>query len=104
MLERGPINKQDRPDFDALSVWSSIPGVLNFYGSFQQGAFQNSIFEFADKGTLAEFFEQTIPPVKFEEIRSFWQNLFQLANCLAWLEVLPLELDWKDHFSIIPQK
>jgi hypothetical protein len=81
--------------------------MLKFYGSFWQGDFHSTIIEFADKGTLEDFFKHTPPPAQSHDVMSFWGNLFQLAKCLARKQaadqVLGLSLQ-NYHLTLTPWK
>jgi hypothetical protein len=82
--------------------------MLKFYGSFRQGDFRCTIIEFADKGTLEDFFKHTPPPVQSHDIMSFWGNLFQLAKCLARMQAIyqirKLDLEDYLHLALNPWK
>lgn len=81
-LERRLAHTHQKYDIGGLSALSLIPGILRFYGSFLQGAYQNIIFELEDK-TLEDFFEATSPPVESQDIIDFWDQMFQLANSVS---------------------
>ncbi|KAK0102819.1 hypothetical protein ONS95_000980 [Cadophora gregata] len=56
--------------------------IISYYGSFTRGGTFNVILEYADKGTLKEFFEKQLPPTSGEGIIRFWEGLFQLIDAL----------------------
>lgn len=51
------------------------PGLIGFHGSFEQADTYNVILEYADKGTLEQYFNETSPPVRREDITKFWTGL-----------------------------
>lgn len=55
--------------------------LIGFYGTFEQHGMYNVLLEFADHGTLLDYF-QTAPPVRPEDIQTFWRNLLGLIKTL----------------------
>ncbi len=66
--------------FQKLGPTSSI---IEFYGSYIQGNSFNILLEFADKGSLAQYFREEAPPTTGEEIIKFWEGIFMLGQALA---------------------
>ncbi|KAG4434108.1 hypothetical protein IFR05_010417 [Cadophora sp. M221] len=58
------------------------PYIIGYFGSFTRNGSFNVILEYADKGTLKEYFEKQLPPTSGEEIIRFWEGLFQLIDAL----------------------
>jgi serine/threonine protein kinase len=58
------------------------PSVIKFYGSFARGDSYNVLLEYADKGTLADYFKNESPPSEGEEIIRFWEAMFKLIDAL----------------------
>lgn len=56
--------------------------IVKYYGSFTRNDIYNVILEYADKGTLKDFFERELPPSTEENIMKFWACIFQLMNGL----------------------
>jgi hypothetical protein len=56
--------------------------IINFYGSYTHGDVCNIILEYADKGSLEEFYQRESPPSRGEDIIKFWDRLFQLIKAL----------------------
>jgi serine/threonine protein kinase len=54
----------------------------NVYGSYIHGDNYNIILEYADKGTLEEYFRRESPPSRGGDIIKFWEGLFQLIKGL----------------------
>ncbi|KAL9082442.1 MAG: hypothetical protein Q9165_008894 [Trypethelium subeluteriae] len=50
-------------------------GLIGFYGSFRHGSRLNILLEYADGGTLEEYFKQHSPPSRGVEIIDFWESL-----------------------------
>jgi serine/threonine protein kinase len=47
-----------------------------------QGETYNIILEFADQGTLEEYFHKTGPPARGEDIMDFWKGMFETIKAL----------------------
>ena len=60
----------------------SDASIISFYGSYIHGSKYNIILEYADKGTLEEYFRETSPPSKGEDIINFWNSLFKIIQAL----------------------
>ena len=58
------------------------PHIITYYGSFARGGTFNVILEYADQGTLKEFFEKQLRPSSGDGIIRFWEGLFQLIDAL----------------------
>jgi serine/threonine protein kinase len=71
--------KQEVSGFSHLKHPESIIG---FYGSYTHGADYNILLEFADKGSLEEYFQTETPPSRGGDIIKFWDGLFQLIKGL----------------------
>ncbi|KAM7192986.1 Protein kinase-like domain containing protein [Rhypophila sp. PSN 637] len=59
--------------------------IVRYYGSFIQGDTYNILLEHADGGTLSDFLRETAPPVRQDEILSFWESIFAIASALKEL-------------------
>ena len=57
-------------------------GVIGFYGSYWQHDTYNIILEYANSGTLEEYFQNVVPPSKSEDIVQFWEDMFNIADAL----------------------
>ncbi|KAL0253078.1 hypothetical protein SLS55_010528 [Diplodia seriata] len=53
-----------------------VPGLIGFHGNFIHGGTHNVLLEYADKGTLEQYFKEAPPPNTEDEIVSFWRGLF----------------------------
>jgi serine/threonine protein kinase len=60
----------------------SNPSIIKFYGSFTRGDSYNVILEYADKGTLADYFRNESPPSEGDETIRFWEAIFKLLSAL----------------------
>ncbi|KAB2577294.1 hypothetical protein DBV05_g4043 [Lasiodiplodia theobromae] len=60
----------------AASNQSTVPGLIGFHGNFIHGGTHNVLLEYADKGTLEQYFQEVPPPTTEEDIVSFWRGLF----------------------------
>lgn len=56
--------------------------VIGFYGSYWQHDTYNIILEYANSGTLEEYFQNVVPPSKSEDIVQFWEDMFNIADAL----------------------
>lgn len=76
----------------ALSVFQSNPhpNIVKYYGSYEQSNKFNVLLEFAESGTLQDFFSVKPPPVKNEEIAEFWESLFKVAFALERVHQLTM--------------
>ena len=62
----------------SLDLQGSSLSMIGFYGSFQKGQTYSLIFEYADGGTLEDYFRKDNRPAKDEDINKFWRRLFDL--------------------------
>lgn len=68
----------------------SIPFIIEYYGSFIKGEKSfNIILEFADQGTLENYFQNQQPPTTGVDIHNFWKGLFQLIRALMTIHEVP---------------
>jgi serine/threonine protein kinase len=66
------------------------PSIIGFHGSFIRGDTYNILLEYADKGTLEDYFEKEVPPTEGEEIIEFWASLFSILHALYQIQnVIP---------------
>lgn len=56
--------------------------LIQFLGSYKQGDTYNILLEYADRGTLGDFFKENIPPSLGEDILIFWRRLFNIIKAL----------------------
>ena len=65
--------------------------VVEFFGSFLHGDTYNIILEYADKGTLEDYFQDpnTIRPSNGRDILSFWDQFTRLFNGLKTIHEPP---------------
>ena len=63
--------------------------IIGFYGSFVQEETYNVLLEFADKGTLEDYFQNTPPPSSGEDIVKLWRGLFDILNALVMIHSMP---------------
>jgi len=55
---------------------------VGFYGSFTQNGTFNLLLQFADGGTLLDFYQKAAPPREVGDIRQFWKNIFAVMKGL----------------------
>jgi serine/threonine protein kinase len=56
--------------------------IIGFYGSYIQDGSYNILLEYADRGTLEEYLQNTPPPTTGEDIFKFWSALFNVIQAL----------------------
>lgn len=56
--------------------------IIRFHGSYIHGDSYNILLEFADKGSLDEYFQKQMPPSRGRDIIKFWDSLLQLIKAL----------------------
>lgn len=57
--------------------------LIQFLGSYKQGDTHNILLEYADLGTLEDFFQNFDPPSLGEDIVLFWERLFNVVKALV---------------------
>lgn len=72
-------------------IGNNSPGLTGFYGSFIHNGTFNIILEFADQGTLNEFFERVTPPSTTKDIRDFWSAMFNLIGAIMTIHNLQVQ-------------
>ena len=74
--------KTEVDNFRRLRSGKCDPNLLRYYGSFTQNGSYNLILEYADQGTLEDFFERVPPPSRPETIYKFWHGLVEILSAL----------------------
>lgn len=59
--------------------------IIRFYGSYKHGTTFHIILEYANEGTLEDFFQKGAPPTNPHNIYVFWRNILQLLCALITL-------------------
>ncbi|RFU28626.1 hypothetical protein B7463_g7721, partial [Scytalidium lignicola] len=72
--------------------------IIGFYGSYIHGDTFNVILEFADRGSLAQYFKETDPPSTGQDIVDFWSSLFGVIPAL--INIHDVESDEVDDSGI----
>ncbi|KAL8842972.1 MAG: hypothetical protein Q9176_002275 [Flavoplaca citrina] len=57
--------------------------LIRYFGSYKQGDTHNVLLEYADLGTLEDYFKKTTPPSLDEDIVMFWGRLFNVLKALS---------------------
>lgn len=65
-----------------MSAGAADHSMIGFYGSFIQDGTFNILLEYADGGTLEDYFQMAREPSSGEEILKFWQALFGIIKAL----------------------
>jgi serine/threonine protein kinase len=85
LLKRYP-NKEGEPHYnEKINGFRSVrqaDSIIKFYGSYIHGNNYNILLEFADEGSLEEYFRRESPPSRGIDIIKFWEGLFQLIKGL----------------------
>ncbi|POS83482.1 hypothetical protein EPUL_005310 [Erysiphe pulchra] len=71
---------------NAFRCIKNADGVLKFFGSFEYRDQSHILLEFADKGTLNDFFRTEAPPTRGDQIIDFWDNILQLIKGLKAIQ------------------
>ena len=58
------------------------PDIVGFYGSFILAGTYNTLLEYADMGTLEDYFKSNPGPSSGEEIANFWDGLLKIFSAL----------------------
>jgi hypothetical protein len=75
--------------FRSLHLSGSGEGNLTaFYSTFEQHGTYNVLLEFADQGSLVDYFQKT-PPLRPEDIQTFWRNLLDVIKALDAIHKMP---------------
>lgn len=59
-----------------------VPNLVGFYGAFRQNGSFNIILQYANVGTLEDYFQKAKPPKRGKDILKLWRNLFRLTDPL----------------------
>lgn len=74
-------------EVDAFKKLATKKGVdeslIQFLGSYKQGDTYNILLEYADRGTLEDFFGKVPPPSLSEDIVMFWGRFFNVIQALV---------------------
>ena len=57
--------------------------MITFYGSFLQSGIRSVLLEYADGGTLEDFFQTMRPPVKPTDLVKFYAALFKILQAIS---------------------
>jgi serine/threonine protein kinase len=77
--------------------------VIKFYGSYIYRDSYNILLEFADKGSLEDYFRRESPPSRGEDIIKFWERLFQLIKVLKAIHFVFGTYIYRGHFDVRPE-
>jgi hypothetical protein len=65
--------------------------MIGFYGSYVLDGTYNILLEYANKGTLEQYFMSTDPPSTGEDIIAFWRGIFNVIRALVKIHKPPTE-------------
>jgi hypothetical protein len=57
--------------------------LIQFLGNYRQGDTYNILLEYADRGTLEDFFKKEQPPKLGRDVVTFWSRLFNVLKALS---------------------
>ncbi|KAI9709972.1 MAG: hypothetical protein M1820_003050 [Bogoriella megaspora] len=63
------------------------PGLIGFFGGFRQSGSFNILLEYANGGTLENYFEKVPPPTSTADRRLFWESLLPIAHGLKHIHL-----------------
>lgn len=85
MLKRYPTKEGETDYLKEVNGYRSVKhadSIIKFFGSYIHGNERNVLLEYADKGSLEDFFRSETPPSHGGEIIKFWEGLFSLIKGL----------------------
>lgn len=69
--------------FTRLRNAKEEPSLIGFYGSFVHNSTYNIILEYADGGTLEDYFRTVSAPSNGWDILHFWKGILQIIEALC---------------------
>lgn len=57
--------------------------LIQFLGSYRQGSTYNILLEYADRGTLEDFFQRESLPTLGDDIFMFWERILHVMKALS---------------------
>jgi len=63
--------------------------IIGLHGSFVQNDTYNLVLEYANKGTLEDYFRTTAPPYSGDDVIKFWRGLFSVLYALKVIHEAP---------------
>ncbi|KAI9793927.1 MAG: hypothetical protein M1816_007179 [Peltula sp. TS41687] len=61
------------------------PSMIGFYGSYVHDGTFNIILEYANQGTLEDYFQKVAPPCTGRDIYHFWRGLLEVIGALRMI-------------------
>jgi len=81
----------ERAAFSLLRGNKPHPNIVCYYGSFRHSDTFNIILEYADRGDLEQYLQNTNPPSNAADIVNLWKGMSGLL--LALLQIHGIQLD-----------
>ena len=84
-MKRYPTEDGEGPYKQEVNGFRSVKhadSIIKYYGSYIHGNEFNILLEYADKGSLEDYFQTESPPSRGVDIIKFWESLFQLIKGL----------------------
>ena len=75
--------------FRKLRIAGRHRNIIGYHGCFIHNGTYNVILEFADRGTLEEYFAREAPPTSGEDIIAFWRGIFGIIGALLSIHGIP---------------
>ncbi len=82
MLKRYMSKIEYRQEVKNFSNSKHSESIIKFHGSYSHGNDYNILLEYADKGSLEDYFQKQTPPSRGGDIIKFWDSLFRLIKAL----------------------
>ncbi|KAF4633133.1 hypothetical protein G7Y89_g4984 [Cudoniella acicularis] len=101
VLKRYPGKEHEavyREEVNGFRSVKQADSIIKFYGSYIHGDEYNILLEFAEKGTLEQYFALESPPSRGGDIVKFWEALFRLIKGLKAVHSVR-----KGHLNVNPQ-
>lgn len=74
-------------------------GIVTFFGSFVQNESFHILLEYADGGTLQDYFQKVIRPSSIEDKHNFWKSFLPLAKALKAIH--QVDSDDPEHRTVL---
>ncbi|KIW23768.1 uncharacterized protein PV07_11945 [Cladophialophora immunda] len=69
------------------SLSEPIPNLIGFYGAFTQNQSRHIILQYANVGTLEDYWKRVTPPRLGEDIVALWENILKLSGALVQIHL-----------------
>ena len=87
-------------NFALLTLYSHepSPGLIGFFGGFEHNGEYHILLEYADCGTLENYFETEEPPATGADILAFWNSFKEIIKAIV--KIHEIKRDDKDQLGM----